>query len=156
MTLEGANHPAGCSSTDPGASDVPSSRRIPWESEPPLLETLQYRLACLLHKYLGFLTLQPFPSAVYTALLPAYARYRLLWYRTVVPSSSDKHHSLAMFPIACTNPGWKNSQSLLMEPVEFPPDIGTNELPLFLHYYIFKEEQDKFLKIRRLKKSLVF
>lgn len=101
MTLEDANHPAGCSSIDPGASDVPSSRRIPWESEPPLLETLQYRLACLLHKYLGFLTLQPFPSAVYTALLPAHLPMpgigcfgTELWFRAAVTNTT----ALQCFP----------------------------------------------------------
>jgi hypothetical protein len=41
----------------------PLVESIPWESDPPLIDTLQYRLACLLYKCLEFLSLQPFPSA---------------------------------------------------------------------------------------------
>lgn len=122
------------------------------------LDTLQYMRACLLYKYLGFLILQ-------TSLQRSLQCYRLICLCPVQAASvqnygscsSDKHHRFATFPIACTSPAWKTATSLLMEPVEVPPHTGTDELPLFLHCYCFKEEKDKkSLKIKRLKQSLAF
>lgn len=64
-------------------------------------------------------------AAANTTALPGFPQHALPW-REKQPAPSHRAHAVT-------------------------PDTGTDELVLFLHYYIFKEEQEEVFKYQTLK-----